>query len=125
MVFDSRGGHGTIVALLSNTQNVDKSGLASPSVPIRAEKLYLGAGWIRSVGGSGYLVYRWMGELEGVQRTVQVARNVSENSWQHYAGVAQPPVGVSQCQVRLLNRAPEGQVYFDNMLFVEIGSPEK
>ena len=125
MVFDSLRGQETTVALLDNTQNVDKSGLASPSMPIRAEKLYLVAGWLRSVGGSGYLAYRWTGELEGSQYTVQVARNKDENSWQHCTGVAQPPKGASQCQVRLLNLAPEGQVYFDRVLFVEIDSPEK
>ena len=124
LVTDFRAGQHTTVALLDNTEVYSSTSFASMYVPINPEAMYLQAGWIKSVGGSGYLGRRWTGDIaEGVRPYSYVAAGVSPEDWQHYAGMTQPLEGAARCQIWLLNWKAMGQLYFDNILFIEVGRP--
>ena len=126
LVADVRAGQRTTVALLDNSQVYSATSFASLYIPVNPEGLYLQAGWIKSVGGNGYLGRRWAGDLAaGVRPYNYVVTSVKEGDWRHYAGVTRPLDGANRCQVWLLNWRAVGRVYFDDVLFVEIGVPGK
>jgi hypothetical protein len=52
-----------------------------------------------------------------------VAEGVQVGEWQHFAGLTRPLQGATQCQIWLLNYKALGQVFFDDIFFVEIGQP--
>jgi len=54
-----------------------------------------------------------------------VVTSVKEEEWRHYAGVARPLAGATGCQIWLINWKAVGQVYFDNIVWVEVGLPGK
>jgi hypothetical protein len=117
VVLDTRDGQPTIVATLNNSQDATQSSFASVPVGVRPDRLYLQAGWLRSEAGRGYLGREW---LPGGQYDYAVCE-ANPTTWTHYAQVVQPPAGATQAQIWLLNYESEGQVYFDDMVFVELG----
>jgi tetratricopeptide (TPR) repeat protein len=126
LVADSRAGRRTTVALLDNTAVYSRTSFASTWLPVDADRLYVQAGWMRSAGGQGYLGRRWAGDIaEGVRRYSYVAMQVGADGWHHYAGLARPLEGATRCQIWVLNFKAVGRVYFDNVLFVEVGRPGK
>ena len=93
-------------------------------MPINPNGLYLQAGWIKSKEGNGFLGRRWTGDIvNDVSHYNYVVGGVSPENWQHYAGLTRPLAGADHCQIWLLNYQATGQVYFDDVLFVEIGLP--
>ena len=121
---DVRAGQHTTVALLDNTEVYSRTSFASVEVPIHPHGLYLQAGWIRSVDGYGCLGRLWLGDIASeVTPYDYVVTAVVLNDWLHYAGVVRPLPGANRCQIWLLNYTATGRVYFDNVLFVEIGLP--
>ena len=126
LVADSRAGRRTTVALLDNTAVYSRTSFASTWLPVNADRLYLQAGWMKSVGGNGYLGRRWAGDIaEGVRPYSYVAAGVTADDWQPCAGLAQPLEGATRCQIWLLNYMAVGRVYFDDVTFVEVGRPGK
>lgn len=126
LVTDVRTGQRTAVAMLSNTEVYSATSFASLYIPVNPEGLYLQAGWIKSAGGNGYLGRRWIGDLAaGVRPYNYVVTSVKEGDWRHYAGVTRPLNGANRCQIWLINWRAVGRVYFDDVLFVEIGVPGK
>ena len=124
LVTVSRTGKRTTAALLNNTDVYSRTSFASMYVPVNQDGLYMQAGWIKSVGGNGYLGRRWAGDIaENVCPYSYVVTGVSVDNWQHYAGLTRPLEGASRCQIWELNYKSVGRVYFDNILFVEIGLP--
>lgn len=124
LVADWRAGRQTTVALLDNTDVYSSTSFVSAWVPVDPDGLYLQTGWIRSAGGRAYLGRRWVGELaRDVRAYSYAAAGVEAEGWQHYAGVTQPLPGTDRCQIWLLNYKALGQVYFDDVSFVEIGRP--
>jgi len=123
LVLDSRSGLRTDMALLDNTESYNKTSLISKYVPINPNALYLQASWIRSIEGNGRLGQRWKGKIKGGYPYSYTVTGVRADDWRHYAGVTGAPEGADSCQVWLLNYKSVGQVYFDNVIFVEIGSP--
>jgi hypothetical protein len=121
-----RGERPTTAGLLVNAQENRYTSLASTYVSVHPGGLYLQAGWIKSRQGNAYLGRLWNGDIaRGVIPYNYAAAAVRPGDWQHYAGLAQPLPGAKQCQVWLLNYQAEGMVYFDNVLFVEIGLPPR
>jgi hypothetical protein len=95
-------------------------------MPITTEGPYLQAGWIKSTDGIGFLGRRWAGDaVQESDRYSYAASSVSTEDWHQYAGLVQPPLGATDFQAWLLNWESAGKVYFDNVLFVEIGLPEE
>ena len=126
LVADVRAGQRTTVALLDNTEVYNRTSFASTYVPINPDGLYLQAGWLKSEEGSGFLGRRWAGDIaKGVLPYDYVVAGVRPDDWQHYAEVTRPLEGATRCQIWLLNYETVGRVYFDNVLFVEIGLPGK
>jgi hypothetical protein len=126
LVTDAREGRRSTVALLENTEADDRTSFASGYVSVDRDRLYLQTGWIRSEGGNGYWGRRWGGDIaEGVRSYDYVAVGVSSENWTHYAAVTQPLKGANRCQVWLLNFRSTGRVYFDDVVFTEIGLPEE
>jgi len=126
LVADSRAGRRTTVVMLDNTEIYNRTSFVSTWLPVNADGLYLQAGWMKSVGGNGYLGRRWAGDIaEGVRPYSYVAAGVTADGWHHYAGLAQPLEGATRCQIWLLNYLAVGQVYFDDVTFVEVGRPGK
>ncbi len=119
-VIDTRNNERTQVALLSN-----QSSSVTEYFPVKQNNFYLQVGWIRSEGGSGYLGRQWRGELEKDARSYSyIAAEVSPDQWTHYAALTTTPLrGAAEVQVWMLNYG-EGQVYFDNIMFIDIG-PQK
>jgi hypothetical protein len=116
----------TTVAMLDNTEVYSRTSFASTWVPINPDGLYLQAGWMKSIGGNGYLGRRYAGNIaDGALHYSYVATSVTADEWQHYAGMTRPLEGATRCQVWLLNHRAVGRVYFDNVLFIEVGQPGK
>ena len=121
-----RAGQRTTVALLANTDTYSRTGLVSASVPVDPDAFYLLGGWIRSVGGNGFLGQRWRGDIAADARYYDyVAAGVGLQDWQWYAGVTRPLEGSTECQIWLLNFMATGSVYFDDVIMVEIGLPDR
>jgi hypothetical protein len=126
LVTGLRAGRRTTVALLDNTQVYNRTSFTSAWVPVNPDGLYLQAGWVKSTGGNGYLGRRWAGDIaQGVRRYSYAAAGVKADDWHHYAGLTRPLAGATRCQMWLLNYKAVGQVYFDDVLFVEVGPPGK
>ena len=117
VIADTRNGQATQVAVLKNTQQAQQTSLVSAPNAVSPKRLYLQAGWLRTSGGSqGYLGRLWLpkGLYDFfVKSDTQV--------WFHYRQIVQPPAGVTQVQVGVANIASVGQVYCDDMVFVELG----
>ena len=121
---DVRARQHTTVAMLDNTEVYSRTSFASTWVPVNPDALYVQAGWMKSIGGKGYLGRRWAGNVaEGTRHYSYVTTRVTADEWQHYAGMTRPLEGATRCQVWLLNHKAVGRVYFDNVLFVEVGLP--
>jgi hypothetical protein len=116
-VSDMREGQLTIVANLRNTQESQRTSFVSAPIEVRPDCLYLQTGWLRSEAGRGYLGREW---LPGKQYDYVVG-GVTSNVWTHHAQVVQPPTGTTEARIWLLNFDSEGQVYFDDVVFVELG----
>jgi len=126
LMTDLRGGRRTTVALLDNTAVYSATSFASLNIPVNPEGLYLQAGWMKSLGGNGYLGRGWIGGIATDMPSYNyVVTSVKEEEWRHYAGVARPLAGATGCQIWLINWKAVGQVYFDNIVWVEIGLPGK
>ena len=124
LVSDTRTGQRTTVALLDNTEVYSRTSFASAWIPVNPDGLYLQSGWLKSVGGDGWLGRRWKGNIPGEVRTYSyVATDVSAVNWHHYTGLTRPMEGATHCQIWLLNWQAVGAVYFDGVLFVEVGLP--
>ena len=79
---------------------------------------------MKSLGGNGYLGRGWIGGIAADMPSYNyVVTSVKEEEWRHYAGVARPLAGATGCQIWLINWKAVGQVYFDNIVWVEIGLP--
>jgi tetratricopeptide (TPR) repeat protein len=126
LVTDRRAGQRTTVALLDSTPLHSSASFVSTYVPADPDKLYLQAGWMRGVGGNGFLGRRWAGGVaEGVRPYSYVAAGVSPDSWQYYSEVTRPLPGTTRCRMMLINHESVGQVYFDDLLFLEVSPPGK
>jgi hypothetical protein len=116
-VVDMRNGQATKVATLRNTQQFHQTSLVSMPIPVSPNRLYLQAGWLRtSGGGPAYLGRLWLPEGmydPFVKSDTQV--------WFHYRQVVQPPAEATEVQVGAANFASAGQVYCDDLIFVELG----
>jgi tetratricopeptide (TPR) repeat protein len=122
---DSRNGQKTTVALLSNTSEFSRTSLATEWFQVNQDKFYLQAGWIRSESERSFMGQRWLGDIEASARYSYVADLTTPITWTHYAEIITPPRGATQSEFRLLNESTiEGQVYFDNLIFVEIDKPK-
>jgi tetratricopeptide (TPR) repeat protein len=123
MITESRGEHHTVVALLDSTRIHSGTSFVSNKVPVYLGSLYLQAGWMRTVEGNGYLGRRWVGDIAEGQVYSYIVEGATVNNWEHYTGLTRPPAGATHCQIWLINYPAVGQVFFDNILFAEIGQP--
>jgi hypothetical protein len=116
-VVDMRNGQATRVALLRNTQQSHQTSLVSVPITVSPNRLYLQAGWLRtSGGGQAYLGRLWL-----PKGTYDPFVKSDTQVWFHYRQVVQPPAGTTKVQVGAANLASAGQVYCDDLVFVELG----
>ena len=117
VVADTRNGRTTRVAVLKNGPQVPKTSLVSAPIAVGPKRLYLQAGWLRtSEGGQGYLGRLWL--PKGIYDSI-VKSDIK--TWFHYMQIIQSPADATTVQVGAVNIAPEGQVYCDGLIFVELG----
>jgi hypothetical protein len=117
VVADTRNGQTTQVAVLKNTQQGQQTSLVSAPIAVSPKRLYLQAGWLRTSGGSqGYLGRLWL--PKGLYDSFVKS---DTQAWFHYRQIVQPPADAAQVQVGVANLASAGQVYCDDMIFVELG----
>jgi hypothetical protein len=117
LVTETRDGQATQVAVLKNTAQATRSSLVSAPIAVNPKRLYLQAGWLRTdQGGEGYLGQAWLpkGEYD------YFVKSDSPN-WSHYRQIVRPPAGATEVQVGAANHSPSGQVYCDDLIFVELG----
>jgi hypothetical protein len=117
VVMDHRDEQPTHVAALVNTPAYTRTSLVTIIEGIKADHLYVQAGWLRSEGGSGYLGQRWL-PVKQYEYTVAGANPIE---WTHYARATEPVPPTYRIQMWLLNRGSEGTVYFDDVVFVDLG----
>ncbi len=117
VVADTRNGQTSQVAVLKNTQQTQQTSLVSAPIAVSPGRLYLQAGWLRTSGGSqGYLGRLWL--PKGLYDSFVKS---DTQTWFHYRQVLRPPADATQVQVGVANIASVGQVYCDDMIFVELG----
>jgi hypothetical protein len=117
LVTETRDGQTTHVAVLKNTVQATQTSLISTPIAVNPKRLYLQAGWLRvGEGGEGYLGQVWL-------PTGKYGYFVRSNSpdWLHYRQIVQPPADATKVQVGAANRSSNGQVYCDDLIFVELG----
>jgi hypothetical protein len=117
VVADTRNDQATKVAVLKNGGQTGQTSLVSAPIAVNPRRLYLQAGWLRSdQGGEGYLGRVWLpkGAYDYFVKS-------DSPTWFHYQQIVQPPAGATKIQVGAANIASKGQVYFDNLIFVELG----
>jgi len=121
----ARGPYSTTVGVLTNTLVFSSTSFATAFQPVTPGQLFLQAGWLRSDGARGYIGHQWSGDLKPQQLPFDryVVGADEENTWRHFAGVAEPLAGADQVRVLLLNYLAEGAAYFDDILFVPIAAP--
>lgn len=121
----TRGPYSTTVGVLTNTLVFSSTSFATATQPVTPGQLFLQAGWLRSEGARGYIGYQWVGDLDPQQLPFDryIVGADTENTWRHFAGVAEPLAGADQVRVLLLNYLAEGAAYFDDILFVPIAAP--
>ncbi len=114
---DRRYEQDTRVALLNNIDELNHTSFVTDYFPVDQTKFYLQASWLRGEAGNGYFGRQWLPSRNYDFATMEA----NPSGWTHYAQVIKPPDGTTTTQVWLLNYESVGQVYFDNVLFVEIG----
>jgi hypothetical protein len=114
---DFRAEHSSTVALLQNTTSFSRSSFVSIPINIDPASLYFHSGWMRSEAGMGFLGRQWLPS----QKYDYVAAEVRKNEWLRYDQIVRPPDKTTQAQVWLLNFDSTGAVYFDDIIFVELG----
>jgi hypothetical protein len=117
VVADTRNGQATKVGVLRNSSQYKQTSLVSASIAVNPKRLYLQAGWLHtSAGGVGYLGRLWLPK-GGYDSFV---KSDSPN-WFHYDQIIQPPPDATQVQIGAANLNSTGQVYCDDLIFVEMG----
>ena len=117
VVADTRNDQATKVAVLKNGGQAGQTSLVSAPVAVNPKRLYLQAGWLRSdQGGEGYLGRVWLpkGAYDYFVKS-------DSPTWFHYQQIVQPPADATKIQIGAANIAPQGQVYYDDLIFVELG----
>ena len=117
VVADTRNNQATKVVVLKNGPQAPKTSLVSALIAVSPKRLYLQAGWLRSDhGGVGYLGRVWLpkGAYDYFVKS-------DSQSWSHYIQIIQSPTDATQVQIGAANLASSGQVYYDNLVFVELG----
>ncbi len=117
LITETRDGQMTHVAVLKNSGQATQSSLLSTPIAVNPKRLYLQAGWLRvGEGGDGYLGQVWLptGKYGYFVRS-------SSPDWLHYRQIVQPPADATEVQVGAANRSSKGQVYCDDLIFVELG----
>ncbi len=117
VVADTREGQPTRVAVLKNGPQAPKSSLVSASIAVSPKRLYLQAGWLRtSAGGQAFLGRLWLPKA-----TREYFVESDSPTWAYFEQMVQPPADATKVQIGAVNRAPAGQVYYDDLIFVELG----
>jgi hypothetical protein len=117
VVTDTRNGRATKVGVLRNSPQYKQTSLVSAPIAVNPKRLYLQAGWLRtSAGGVGYLGRVWLPK-GGYDSFVKS----DSPDWFHYDQIIQPPPDATQVQVGAANLNSTGQVYCDDLIFVELG----
>ena len=120
---DSRQGNVTTVVVLNNSRVYTRTGLASMfAVSVESSALYLQSGWIKSLGGNGFLGRVWTPGIKEHSYDYVVTR-VTASDWRHYSRLARPLQGSKLMRLWLINFDSVGQVYFDNVFLVKIPAP--
>jgi len=117
VVTDTRNNQATKVVVLKNGPQAPKTSLVSAPIAVSPKRLYLQAGWLRSdQGGVGYLGRLWLpkGAYDYFVKS-------DSQTWSHYVQIIQSAADATQVQVGAANLASSGQVYYDNLIFVELG----
>ena len=97
-------------------------GVGSPVIRVEANKPYLLAGWVKSVGGNPRFGAVWRGEA--VPPWTYSWLEVPEASaGQVISGIVWPHPDATTTSLRLLNFKSGGIVYFDDILFLPIEPP--
>jgi len=117
VVADTRNNQATKVAVLKNGGQTGQTSLVSAPIAVNPKRLYLQAGWLRSdQGGEGYLGRVWL-----PKGTYEYFVKSDSPTWFHYKQIVRPPADATKIQVGAANIASQGQVYYDDLIFVELG----
>jgi len=123
LVIEQRNGKETTAERLRNSDEHLNTGLCTADVPVEPGAVYLHSGWIRSEnGGSGHLSCAW--SVGGKRDYTHVAKGIGDGPWTHYGGIARPLEDAGSCRLCLINRESQGEVSFDDILFVELELPD-
>ncbi|RME47961.1 MAG: hypothetical protein D6791_04560 [Chloroflexi bacterium] len=117
-----RNGSVTRVAALKNDTRTTKSSLASPTIPLEPDTLYLQTAWVQSQARSAYVGRQWRGSSAKPNYTYAAAK-LHAPTWQHVAQVAEPLPGSTGVRVWLLNAGSQATVYFDDVTLIPIPNP--
>ncbi|MBN1992352.1 MAG: tetratricopeptide repeat protein [Anaerolineae bacterium] len=124
-VAERRYGQDTRAALLNNVGEMDHTSFVTNYFPVNPQHVYLQAAWAKGKEGTGFLGWRWLGNLKRGQQVYDYYNLIREPNepahWVHHAHLMKPAQGATAAQVWLLNAGVENQFYFDNVLLVDIG----
>ncbi|MBK8047800.1 MAG: hypothetical protein IPK16_12120 [Anaerolineales bacterium] len=120
-----RSGYTTTAGVLANTEIYSNSSFISPPEVVAPDSIYLQAGWLYGPTGRSYIGRQWSGRVLDETQTAAtyLAGAQAPSSWQHFAGIAEPPPGAENFTVWLLNYLGMGPALFDNMLMVALPAP--
>jgi len=84
---------------------------------------YLQAGWIKSKGGNGFLGRMWYDQKRNPLFYNFAADSISSSKWEYYCQIIKIEPELRYCRLWLTNRDSDGQVCFDNILFIRLDAP--
>ncbi len=111
----------TQCVLLDNSLEKNTN-LQSQHIPVEAG-YYLQAGWIKSKGGNGFFGRRWYDQKRNPLIYNYAATSINSSEWEYYFQIIKVEPELGYCRLWLTNSESNGQVCFDNILFIRLDAP--